>query len=138
MPVHNATVTAKPTEIGGARCVHVTMQDVTELRRVEAALAQIRPGVAELRPGQRFEGRFACLSKERQTARNGSTYLSLRLRDRAASEPPSPTMLSMRRISSGRWPAGSVLRRADRQVRRGQLVVPRSGWLMPTSPRVEA
>jgi 3'-5' exoribonuclease len=50
---------------------------------MEAAVAQIRPQVAELRPGQRFEGRFACLSKERQIARNGSTYLSVRLRDRS-------------------------------------------------------
>ena len=50
---------------------------------MEAAVAQIRPEVAELRPGQRFEGRFACIAKERQTARNGSTYLSLRLRDRS-------------------------------------------------------
>jgi 3'-5' exoribonuclease len=50
---------------------------------MEAALAKIRPEVAELRPGQRFEGRFACIAKERQTARNGSTYLSLRLRDRS-------------------------------------------------------
>ena len=46
-------------------------------------MAQIHPEVAELRPGQRFEGRFACLSKERQTARNGTSYLSLRLRDRS-------------------------------------------------------
>ena len=38
--------------------------------------------VAELRPGQRFEGRYACLAKERLTARNGSSYLALRLRDR--------------------------------------------------------
>ncbi len=49
---------------------------------VEAAIAQIHPEVSELRPGQRFEGRFACLAKERLTARNGSSYLSLRLRDR--------------------------------------------------------
>ncbi|MDX6582638.1 MAG: 3-5 exoribonuclease [Solirubrobacterales bacterium] len=52
---------------------------------MEAAVAQIpraHPEVAELRAGQRFEGRYACLSKERQTARNGSAYLSLRLRDR--------------------------------------------------------
>lgn len=49
---------------------------------VEAAVAKIHPEVAELRPGQRFEGRYACLSKERMTARNGATYLSLRLRDR--------------------------------------------------------
>jgi 3'-5' exoribonuclease len=50
---------------------------------MEAAVAQIRPAVADLRPGQRFEGRFACLTKERQIARNGSTYLALRLRDRS-------------------------------------------------------
>ena len=50
---------------------------------MEAAVAQIHPQVAELRPGQRFEGRYACVSKERQTARNGSAYLSLRLRDRS-------------------------------------------------------
>jgi len=51
--------------------------------RVEAALAQVHPRVAELHPGQRFEGRYACLAKERLTARNGSSYLSLRLRDRS-------------------------------------------------------
>jgi len=48
---------------------------------VEAAVAAIRPQVAELRPGQRFEGRFAVVRKERLTARSGTTYLSLRLRD---------------------------------------------------------
>jgi 3'-5' exoribonuclease len=50
---------------------------------MEAALAQIHPAVAELRPGQRFEGRYACLSKDRLVARSGSAYLSLRLRDRS-------------------------------------------------------
>ena len=50
---------------------------------MEAAVAQIHPGLGELRPGQRFEGRYACLAKERSTARNGSSYLSLRLRDRS-------------------------------------------------------
>jgi 3'-5' exoribonuclease len=49
---------------------------------VEAAVAQIHPPVAELRAGQRFEGRYACVSKDRLTSRNGSAYLSLRLRDR--------------------------------------------------------
>ena len=53
------------------------------MQGVEAALAQIHPQVAELRPGQRFDGRYACLAKERLTARNGSSYLSLRLRDRS-------------------------------------------------------
>ncbi len=49
---------------------------------MEAAVAQIHPQVAELRPGQRFEGRYACLAKDRLTSRTGSAYLSLRLRDR--------------------------------------------------------
>jgi len=52
---------------------------------VEAAvshLSEVPSGIADLRPGQRVDGRFAVVSKERQTARNGSSYLSLRLRDR--------------------------------------------------------
>jgi 3'-5' exoribonuclease len=48
---------------------------------MEAAVAQIHPTIAGLRPGQRFEGRYACVAKDRLRARNGSTYLSLRLRD---------------------------------------------------------
>jgi 3'-5' exoribonuclease len=55
---------------------------------VEAAVAQIHPDVAGLRAGQRFEGRYACLSKDRLTSRNGSSYLTLRLRD------PSGTLLA--------------------------------------------
>ena len=51
------------------------------MESVEAAVAAIHPRVSGLRAGQRFEGRFACLSKERLTAKNGSQYLSLRLRD---------------------------------------------------------
>lgn len=47
-----------------------------------AAVTPIHPSITELRAGQRFEGRYACQSKERLTARNGSVYLSLRLRDR--------------------------------------------------------
>jgi 3'-5' exoribonuclease len=49
-----------------------------------AGLVAVRdsaPTVAELRPGQRFEGRFACVRKDRLMARNGSPYLSLELRD---------------------------------------------------------
>jgi 3'-5' exoribonuclease len=54
---------------------------------VEAAVAisigEDRPApIADLRPGQRFEGRYACLRKDRLTARNGGAYLSLDLRDR--------------------------------------------------------
>jgi 3'-5' exoribonuclease len=38
--------------------------------------------IAELRPGQRFSGRYACVRKDRLTAKNGSAYLALELRDR--------------------------------------------------------
>jgi 3'-5' exoribonuclease len=55
---------------------------VSNIGEMEAAVAKIRPEVAELRPGQRFEGRYACLRKERLTSRNGGSYLSLQLRDR--------------------------------------------------------
>jgi 3'-5' exoribonuclease len=48
---------------------------------MEAAVARIREDVAGLRAGRRFQGRFACVAKERLTSRNGSTYLSVRLRD---------------------------------------------------------
>ena len=41
------------------------------------------PTIAELRPGQRFRGDYACARKDRLTARNGSTYLNLELRDRS-------------------------------------------------------
>ncbi len=54
----------------------------SKIEDMEAAVAKIHPEVAELRPGQRFEGRYACLQKERLTTRNGGSYLSLRLRDR--------------------------------------------------------
>jgi 3'-5' exoribonuclease len=43
--------------------------------------------IAELSPGQRFEGVYACVRKDRLTARNGSPYLSLELRDRTGSIP---------------------------------------------------
>ena len=41
--------------------------------------------IAELRPGQRFQGIYACVRKDRLSARNGSVYLSLELRDRSGS-----------------------------------------------------
>jgi 3'-5' exoribonuclease len=43
--------------------------------------------IADLRPGHRFEGRFGCLRKDRLTARNGGSYLSLELRDRTGTLP---------------------------------------------------
>ncbi len=50
---------------------------VTELRQGDEAT------IAELRPGQRFSGRYACARKDRLTAKNGSAYLALELRDRS-------------------------------------------------------
>jgi 3'-5' exoribonuclease len=43
--------------------------------------------VAALTPGQVFSGRYACARKDRLTAKNGSTYLSLELRDRSGAIP---------------------------------------------------
>src|SRR5436190_15697320 len=45
------------------------------------------PRIAELQPGQRFSCVYACVRKDRLTARNGSIYLSLELRDRSGSIP---------------------------------------------------
>jgi 3'-5' exoribonuclease len=55
---------------------------------VEAAVAisagdTAQAPIAQLRPGQRFEGRYACVRKDRLTSRNGGAYLSLELRDRS-------------------------------------------------------
>jgi len=89
---------------------------------VEAAVASIHPQLAELRPGQRFEGRYACVTKERQTARNGSTYLALRLRDRSGAV-PARAFRDADRLAL-RFEAGDAIAvrgRADRF--RGELVV---------------
>jgi 3'-5' exoribonuclease len=42
-----------------------------------------RPTIAELRAGSEIEGVFACTRKDRLTARSGSPYLALELRDRS-------------------------------------------------------
>jgi len=50
----------------------------------EAAEQALRR-IADLRPGQRFEGRFACVRRDRLVGRSGATYLALELRDRTGS-----------------------------------------------------
>ncbi len=45
------------------------------------------PTIAELTPGRSFTGWYACSRKDRLTARNGSPYLSLELRDRTGTLP---------------------------------------------------
>jgi 3'-5' exoribonuclease len=47
--------------------------------------ASVRTSVAELRAGAEVEGLFACTRKERLTARTGTAYLALELRDRTGS-----------------------------------------------------
>ena len=66
-----------------------TIDPVNPASAVEPKTApQAAPaGVAELRAGQRLEGTFACARKDRLTARNGSVYLALELRDRSGSIP---------------------------------------------------
>jgi 3'-5' exoribonuclease len=89
---------------------------------MEAALAQIHPSVAELRPGQRFEGRYACLSKDRLVSRSGSAYLSLRLRDRSG-EIGARAFRDVDRIGL-RFEAGDAIAVRGRVERyRGELVV---------------
>jgi 3'-5' exoribonuclease len=61
-------------------------------RGMEAAVA-ISAGdaapaaIAQLRPGRRFAGRYACVRKDRLTSRNGGAYLALELRDRTGTLP---------------------------------------------------
>jgi 3'-5' exoribonuclease len=66
--------------------------------------------IADLRAGQRFEGRYACVRKDRLTSRNGGSYLAVELRDRSG-------------ILTGR-----VFREADRiglRFERGDAVIAR-------------
>ena len=87
---------------------------------MEAAIANGRPAVAELRPGQRFEGRYACVRKDRLTARNGSPYLSLELRDRSGAI-PARVFREVDRVSA-RFDAGDAVRVRGRAERfRGDL-----------------
>ena len=46
-----------------------------------------RPTVAELRAGEELNGVFACTRKDRLTARSGTSYLALELRDRTGAIP---------------------------------------------------
>ncbi|HSD24187.1 MAG TPA: OB-fold nucleic acid binding domain-containing protein [Solirubrobacterales bacterium] len=77
--------------------------------------------IAELRPGQRFTGTYACVRKDRLSARNGSIYLSLELRDRSGSIPAR----AFREVDrfAGRFERGDAIRVSGRVERfRGELV----------------
>lgn len=48
-------------------------------------MASAAPTIAQLRPGQPIAGVFACVRKDRLTARSGSPYLAIELRDQSGS-----------------------------------------------------
>ncbi len=80
------------------------------------------PTVAELRPGQRFQGAYACVRKDRLTARNGSPYLSVELRDRTGSV--SGRVFREPDRAGGRFNRGDAVAVRGRAERfRGELVV---------------
>jgi 3'-5' exoribonuclease len=86
---------------------------------VEATTAP--PQIAELRPGQRFRGTYACVRKDRRTARNGSIYLSMELRDRSGSIPARAFREADR--LAGRFERGDAIEVTGKVERfRGELV----------------
>ena len=79
------------------------------------------PSIAELAPGQRFRGDYACVRKDRLTARNGSPYLSVELRDKTG----SITGRAFREVDrlAARFERGDAIRVSGRVERfRGELV----------------
>ncbi|MGH2923753.1 MAG: 3'-5' exoribonuclease YhaM family protein [Solirubrobacterales bacterium] len=77
--------------------------------------------IASLSAGQRFRGEYACVRKERLTARNGSPYLSLELRDRTGTI-TGRAFRDVDRLAT-RFDRGDAVRVAGRIERfRGELV----------------
>ena len=61
--------------------INLTVPDVRSAITIEAVT------IAELRAGGEVEGVFACTRKDRLTAKNGSPYLAVELRDRTGAIP---------------------------------------------------
>jgi 3'-5' exoribonuclease len=57
------------------------------MRRMTTTAASERPTLAELRPGDELAGVFACVRKDRLSARTGAPFLALELRDRTGTLP---------------------------------------------------
>jgi 3'-5' exoribonuclease len=86
---------------------------------VEATTAT--PTIAELGAGQHFQGVYACVRKDRLSARNGSIYLSLELRDRSGSI-PARAFREVDRLGA-RFERGEAIRVSGKVERfRGELV----------------
>ena len=79
------------------------------------------PSIAELTPGRRFSGRFACARKDRLTSRNGSAYLALELRDRTGSV-PARIFRDVDAVSARFEHGDAVLVRGRAERFRGELV----------------
>jgi 3'-5' exoribonuclease len=91
-----------------------------ETQRLVEATAQTTR-IAELRPSQRFSGVYACVRKDRRSARNGSIYLSMELRDRSGSI-PARAFRDVDRLA-GRFERGDPIRVSGKVERfRGELV----------------
>jgi 3'-5' exoribonuclease len=71
--------------------------------------------LANLRPGERVEGVYACTRKERLAARTGAPYLSLELRDRSAALPAR--LFRDADLHGGRFDAGELVTVSGRVVR---------------------
>ena len=87
------------------------------------AATPIRPEakIAELAPGRPFRGRFACVRKDRMTARNGSAYLALELRDPTGTI-PARIFRDVDQVAA-RFERGDAVEATGRAERfRGQLV----------------
>ena len=76
---------------------------------------------AELLPGRRFAGRFACARRDRLVARNGSTYLALDLRDRTGAV-KARVFRDVDRIANRFDRGDAVLVRGRAERFRGELV----------------
>jgi 3'-5' exoribonuclease len=88
---------------------------------VEAAHSVAAAPIAGLQPGQRFEGVYACVRKDRLSARNGSIYLSMELRDRSRSI-PARAFRDVDRLAA-RFERGDAIRVRGKVERfRGELV----------------
>jgi 3'-5' exoribonuclease len=76
-------------QVVGRRFVRSRGQDwsIEAAPHLQPVESERSPAIAELTAGRAFRGRYACIRKDRLTARNGSTYLSLELRDRTGTLP---------------------------------------------------
>src|SRR4051794_33575173 len=89
--------------------------------RLQPIESQESPAIAGLTPGRAFSGRYACVRKDRLTARNGSPYLSLELRDRTGTL-PARLFREVDRIAAGFDRGDPVEVRGRVERFRGQLV----------------